>query len=107
MFQLLFLAAGFYGTGFSPKRLVNIDTKLDPYKPLIDQWLMDDKKATRKQRHTAKRVYVRLTKEAGGFNCSYRLVADYVKEKKKRLHLENKDKRKAPLIHYPGLRRPI
>jgi len=102
MFQLLFLAAGFYGTGFSPKRLVNIDTKLDPYKPLIDQWLMDDKKATRKQRHTAKRVYVRLTKEAGGFNCSYRLVADYVKEKKKRLHLENKDKRKAPLIHYPG-----
>lgn len=76
--------------------------KLDPYKSLIDQWLMDDKKAPRKQRHTAKRVYVRLTNETEDFECSYRLVADYVKEKKKQLHLENKDKGKIPLIHYPG-----
>ena len=77
-------------------------SKLDPYKPLIDQWLMDDKKAPRKQRHTAKRVYDRLTNEMEGFDCSYRLVAGYVKEKKKQLHLDNKEKGKAPLIHYPG-----
>jgi hypothetical protein len=32
--------------------------KLDPYKPTIDQWLEEDKKAPRKQRHTAKRVFV-------------------------------------------------
>ena len=76
--------------------------KLNPYKPLIDQWLMDDKKAPRKQRHTAKRVHTRLTKETEGFDCSYRLVAEYVKEKKKQLNLENKDKGKLPLIHYPG-----
>lgn len=76
--------------------------KLDSYKPLIDKWLMDDKQAPRKQRHTAKRVYVRLTKELEGFDCSYRLVADYVKGKKKQLHLENRDYAKAPLIHYPG-----
>ena len=44
--------------------------KLDPYKPLIDQWLSDDKKAPRKQRHTAKRVFNRLTKEAEGFDCN-------------------------------------
>ena len=31
--------------------------KLDAYKPMIDQWLLDDRKAPRKQRHTAKRVF--------------------------------------------------
>lgn len=76
--------------------------KLTPFKQLIDQWLDDDKKAPRKQRHTAKRVYNRLEKEAAGFNCSYRLVADYVKEKKTQLNLDNREKGKAPLIHYPG-----
>ena len=53
--------------------------KLEPFIPLIDEWLEEDKKAPRKQRHTAKRVFRRLEKEADGFNCSYRLVADYVK----------------------------
>ena len=37
-------------------------SKPDPYKPLIDSWLISDKKAPRKQRHTAKRVYRRLKK---------------------------------------------
>jgi len=36
---------------------------LDPLKPVIDQWLTDDLKAPRKQRHTAKRVFERLQKE--------------------------------------------
>ena len=61
--------------------------KLEPFKPLIDQWLMDDKKAPRKQRHTAKRVYKRLKEEVDDFNCSYRLVAEYVKEKKKEMNM--------------------
>lgn len=30
--------------------------KLEPFKEDIDQWLEEDKKARRKQRHTAKRV---------------------------------------------------
>ena len=38
-------------------------SKLDPFKPLIDSWLIADKKAPRKQRHTAKRVYRRLKEE--------------------------------------------
>lgn len=76
--------------------------KLDPFKPLINQWLLEDKKAPRKQRHTAKRVWDRLRQEAEDFNCSYRLVAGYVKAKKKELHLENQDKGKLPIIHYPG-----
>jgi len=35
-------------------------TKLEPFKEDIDEWLEEDKKERRKQRHTAKRVYDRL-----------------------------------------------
>ena len=45
--------------------------KLDRFKPIIDSWLLEDQKAPRKQRHTAKRVYKRLKKEVEGFDCSY------------------------------------
>lgn len=44
--------------------------KLDAFKPIIDEWLENDRSAPRSQRHTAKRVYNRLTKEVEGFNCS-------------------------------------
>ena len=44
--------------------------KLDPYKPLIDSWLAEDKKYPRKQRHTATKVYGRLKKEVTDFDCS-------------------------------------
>ncbi len=58
--------------------------KLDPFLPIIDQILQDDKKAPRKQRHTAKRIMVRLQEEYG-FSGSYTIVKDYVREKKLRL----------------------
>lgn len=78
-------------------------SKLDPYKPLIDSWLLEDKKAPRKQRHTAKKVHKRLVEEAPGFNASYRLVAAYVADKKKELRLNAKGKEGfIPLIHRPG-----
>ena len=38
---------------------------LDSWKPLIDRWLEEDKKAPRKQRHTARRVWQRLVEEHG------------------------------------------
>lgn len=58
--------------------------KLDPFKADIDQWLEEDKKARKKQRHTAKRIYERLCeKYQGQFNCSYRTVAGYVAKRKK------------------------
>ena len=79
----------------------NLCPKLDPFKPTIDQWLLDDKSAPRKQRHTAKKVFKRLVKEVGGFNCSYRLVADYVKARKLELNLMKKEGF-IPLIHNPG-----
>lgn len=80
----------------------NTCPKLDPFKPVIDSWLQEDKKVMRKQRHTAKRIFKRLRGEHEDFNCSYRLVAEYVSAKKKQLHLDNQDKGKLPLIHYPG-----
>lgn len=76
-------------------------SKLDPFKPLIDKWLTEDRKAPRKQRHTARRVHKRLKDEADGYNCSYRLVAAYVADRKKELRL-NKQTGYLPLEHHPG-----
>lgn len=56
-------------------------SKLDPYKPLIDQWLDDDMKRMRKQRHTAKRIHDRLTEETG-VDVSVSTVERYVRQAK-------------------------
>ena len=77
------------------------ESKLDPFRHLIDEWLQADKLAPRKQRHTAKRVFKRLQEEAKDFNCSYRLVALYVAQKKKELRLKKKEGY-LPLNHHPG-----
>lgn len=75
--------------------------KLDPYKETIDEWLISDKKARRKQRHTAKRVYDRLKEEfKENFNCSYRTVAGYVAEKKREIFKPKEGF--LPLVHIPG-----
>jgi len=75
--------------------------KLDPYKADIDAWLIEDKKVKRKQRHTAKRIYVRLLeKYKDSFDCSYRTVAGYVAIKRKEIFSENKCY--LPLEHIPG-----
>ena len=76
-------------------------SKLDPFKPLIDSWLEADRKAPRKQRHTARRIHKRLKEEADRYDCSYRLVAAYVTEKKKALRLTNQAGY-LPLEHHPG-----
>ena len=60
--------------------------KLDPFKADIDAWITEDKKAKRKQRHTAQRIYDRLVKEhTEEFTCSYRTVAGYVAKRKKEI----------------------
>ena len=53
-------------------------SKLDPYKPLIRQWIEDDSTTWRKQRHTAKRIWQRLVEERGA-NVSASTVGRYVK----------------------------
>jgi transposase len=75
--------------------------KLDLYKPTIDKWLVEDKNAPRKQRHTAKRVFNRLRKEISGFDCSYRTVASYYAVKHKEIFNGAKDGF-LPLEHSPG-----
>lgn len=54
-------------------------SKLDPFKPVIQEWLEEDKKHWRKQHHTAQRVYERLTEEYG-FTGSYSIVQRHLKK---------------------------
>ncbi len=54
-------------------------SKLDPFKPIIHEWLEEDKKHWRKQHHTAQRVYERLIEEHG-YTGSYSIVQRYMKK---------------------------
>ena len=75
--------------------------KLDRFKVDIHSWLTEDKKAKRKQRHTARRVYQRLVeKYQEGFTCSYRTVAGYVAKSKKEIFGQRAGH--LPLEHIPG-----
>jgi transposase len=58
-------------------------SKLDPWKPQIEQWLEEDRRTRFKQRHTAKRIHHRLLEEHPGvYECSYPLVQRYLKQRK-------------------------
>lgn len=82
-----------------PKELPSL---LDPLKPIIDEWLTQDLKAPRKQRHTAKRVFDRLQKEYPDLlKVKHRTVQYYVSQKKKELYNEY-HKAYLPLYHPPG-----
>ncbi len=74
--------------------------KLAKYKSEIDEWLEEDKKVRRKQRHTAKRVYDRLCEKYSEFDCSYRTVAKYVSEKKAEIYAPKQSY--LPLDHKAG-----
>ncbi len=76
--------------------------KLDPFKKVIDSWLEGDRKAPRKQRHCAKKVYKELKKQyPETFNCSYKTVANYFKVRKKEL-LKTPETSAMPLVHKAG-----
>ena len=66
---------------FSPKPPITQEkpSKLDPFKPVIHEWLEEDKKHWRKQHHTAQRVYERL-REEHGYTGSYSIVQRYLKK---------------------------
>lgn len=57
---------------------------LDPWKPVIDGWLADDRNAPPKQRHTARRIWQRLVDEHGAV-VAESTVRRYVAEKKRNL----------------------
>ena len=70
--------------------------KLEPYTGVIDRILEDDLKRSRKQRHTAKRIFERLRDEYG-FDGGYTRVKDYVRE-----HRRQTKEMFVPLSHPPG-----
>jgi hypothetical protein len=53
-------------------------SRLDPFKPVIDQILWADLDAPRKQRHTVRRIFNRLVAEQEMEGISYSTVCNYV-----------------------------
>lgn len=74
-----------YMNNFSPQVMPNVEPETYPvlgaYIPTIDDWLEQDMREPRKQRHTAQRIHDRLQKEKG-FTGSYSSVKRYVNRKK-------------------------
>jgi transposase len=61
---------------------------LGPYRQVIDQWLSQDQDRPRKQRHTAVRVYNRLSQEYG-FSGGESTVRRYVREARSLLGIDS------------------
>ena len=70
--------------------------KLDPFVPVIDRILAEDRGRPRKQRHTARRIFERLRAEHG-FMGGETIVKDYVRERRARAREVF-----VPLAHPPG-----
>jgi transposase len=67
-----------------PKR----PSKLDEFKPFIDEVLRADLDAPRKQRHTITRLFNRLLSEQSMSNVSYPTVREYVAERRPQIRAE-------------------
>jgi transposase len=63
-------------------------SKLDPFKPVIDQILVNELDAPRKQRHTITRIFDRLTTEHGMTDISYAVVRCYVTTRRPQIRVE-------------------
>lgn len=75
--------------------------KLGPYHGLIDEWLLTDREAPRKQRHTAHRVWQRLVSEHGA-DVSERQVCRYVRARRRELGLTVEEVF-VPMAHEAGV----
>lgn len=73
---------------------------IGPYRDLIEGWLIADKDAPPKQRHTARRVFQRLIDEEGA-DLAESTVRAYVAKTKRRLGL-NTPEGYCPQVHLPG-----
>lgn len=66
-------------------------SKVDKWKHIIDGWLDEDRRMRYKQRHTARRVHERLSKEyANEYDCSYPSIQRYCKLRKQINEATNK-----------------
>lgn len=73
---------------------------LGSYREVIDGWLTADQTAPPKQRHTAKRVYLRLAEEHGAA-VAETTVRDYVRRRRRELGLTAQAY--CPQVHDPGV----
>ncbi|NBH10992.1 IS21 family transposase [Amycolatopsis sp. SID8362] len=81
-------------------------SKLDPFKPVIDEILRTDLDAPRKQRHTVKRIFARLIDEHGMIDVSYQVVRAYVATRAPQIRAEAGRGPVAafiPQAHRPGM----
>lgn len=74
--------------------------KLGSYRGLVDEWLIADREAPRKQRHTAHRVWERLGEEHGA-EVSERAVRKWVAYRRR--ELGEPSAAMVPLVHDPGV----
>jgi hypothetical protein len=63
-------------------------SRLDPFKPAVDQMLRADLDAPRKQRHTLKRIFDRLVAEHEMEGVTYSTVGDYVRWRRPEIRVE-------------------
>jgi transposase len=92
-----------YMNDFSPQEQPNVEPEryrvLGPYIKSINQWMEQDMREPRKQRHTAKRIFDRLHEEQD-FDGSYASVKRYVV--KKRWLLNQAREGYLPIAQPPG-----
>lgn len=62
--------------------------RLEPFKAAINAMLIEDTTAPRKQRHTARRILVRLIEEHGAEELSYSTLRDYVRVRRVQIDVE-------------------
>lgn len=81
------------------------ESRLDPFKNLVDEWLRADLQAPRKQRHTARRVFDRLRDEHDA-DVTYRIVREYVAHRRGEIRVEaglDPPESFIPQTHLPGV----
>ena len=54
----------------------SLPSKLDPFKPLIQEWQEEDRKNRYKQQHTAMRIHKPLMAECEDYDAGYLLSSD-------------------------------
>ncbi|WP_115789412.1 IS21 family transposase [Arthrobacter silvisoli] len=85
-----------------PRR--GVSHRLEPFKAAIDQMLIEDTSAPRKQRHTARRILARLIEEHDAELLSYSTVRDYVRVRRAQIDVEAGRRLEVfiPQEHAPG-----
>jgi transposase len=74
---------------------------MDPFREIVDNWLLEDRQQPAKQRHTAHRIYARLRGEPYNFSGAEPTVRRFVRERKAALGIDQPDAY-IPLEFGPG-----